>query len=47
MKEQSMIDFLNNKDYDIRKTQSARWIDQKCTPDVLSVVCYLLLLIVF
>ncbi len=38
MKEQSMIDFLKFRDYDIRKTQSARWIDQKCTPDVLSVV---------
>ncbi|GAA7210943.1 hypothetical protein Kyoto84A_04040 [Helicobacter pylori] len=37
MKEQSMIDFLKFRDYDIRKTQSARWIDQKCTPDVLSV----------
>lgn len=38
MKEQSMIDFLKFRDYDIRKTQSVRWIDQKCTPDVLSVV---------
>ncbi|GAA9544722.1 hypothetical protein UBN53_08300 [Helicobacter pylori] len=38
MKEQSMIDFLNNKDYDIRKTNNARWIDQKCTSDVLSIV---------
>ncbi|GAA6857454.1 hypothetical protein AOH221_03340 [Helicobacter pylori] len=38
MKEQSIIDFLKFRDYDIRKTQSARWIDQKCTPDVLSVV---------
>ncbi|RKV14762.1 hypothetical protein [Helicobacter pylori] len=38
MKEQSMIDFLKLRDYDIRKTQNARWIDQKCTPDVLSLV---------
>ncbi len=38
MKEQSMIDFLKPRDYDIRKTQNARWIDQKCTPDVLSIV---------
>ncbi|WRC30555.1 restriction endonuclease [Helicobacter pylori] len=38
MKEQSMIDFLKLRDYDIRKTQNARWIDQKCTPDVLSIV---------
>ncbi len=38
MKEQSTIDFLKLRDYDIRKTQNARWIDQKCTPDVLSLV---------
>ncbi|GAA9002288.1 hypothetical protein HpHA116_02320 [Helicobacter pylori] len=38
MKEQSMIDFLKLRDYDIRKTQNARWIDQKCTLDVLSLV---------
>ncbi len=38
MKEQSIIDFLKLRDYDIRKTQDARWIDQKCTPDVLSIV---------
>lgn len=30
--------FLDEYDYDIRKTGSARWIDQKCTMDVLSVV---------
>ncbi|EJB58358.1 type II R-M system restriction endonuclease domain protein [Helicobacter pylori Hp H-29] len=42
MKEQQIIDFLKLRDYDIRKTQNARWIDQKCTPDV-----FLLLLIVF
>ncbi|WP_104713634.1 restriction endonuclease [Helicobacter cetorum] len=38
MKEQQIIDFLNSKNYDIRKTQNARWIDQKCTADVLSIV---------
>ncbi len=38
MKEQSIIDFLKLRDYDIRKTQDARWIDQKCTHDVLSIV---------
>ncbi|AFI05745.1 hypothetical protein HCD_03645 [Helicobacter cetorum MIT 99-5656] len=27
MKEQQIIDFLNSKNYDIRKTQNARWID--------------------
>ncbi|MFP6089988.1 restriction endonuclease [Helicobacter pylori] len=38
MKEQQIIDFLKIRNYDIRKTQNARWIDQKCTPDVLSLV---------
>ncbi|WP_139521139.1 restriction endonuclease [Helicobacter pylori] len=38
MKEQQIIDFLKLRNYDIRKTQNARWIDQKCTPDVLSIV---------
>jgi len=31
-------DFLNSRDYDIRKTHNGRWIDQKCTPDVLSII---------
>ena len=30
-----IINFLNSYDFDIRKTGNARWIDQKCTPDVL------------
>ncbi|WP_139547566.1 restriction endonuclease [Helicobacter pylori] len=38
MKEQQIIDFLKLRNYDIRKTQNVRWIDQKCTPDVLSIV---------
>ncbi|WRE99991.1 restriction endonuclease [Helicobacter pylori] len=38
MKESQIINFLKLSDYDIRKTQNARWIDQKCTPDVLSIV---------
>ncbi|WRG09854.1 hypothetical protein FNE29_00280 [Helicobacter pylori] len=38
MKEQQIIDFLKLRNYDIRKTQNARWIDQKCTPDVLSII---------
>ncbi|QQW68420.1 restriction endonuclease [Helicobacter pylori] len=38
MREQQIIDFLKLRNYDIRKTQNARWIDQKCTPDVLSIV---------
>lgn len=30
--------FLNNHNYDIRKTHNGRWIDQKCTPDVVNFV---------
>lgn len=30
--------FLDEHDYDIRKTHNGRWIDQKCTMDVLCVV---------
>ncbi len=29
---------LNQYDYDVRKTHDARWIDQKCTHDVLSII---------
>lgn len=38
MMEREIIDFLNSKNYDIRVHHNARWIDQKCTPDVLSIV---------
>lgn len=31
-------EFLKNYDYDVRKTGDARWIDQKCTYDVLSII---------
>lgn len=31
-------EFLNQYDYDVRKTRDARWIDQKCTYDVLSII---------
>lgn len=30
--------FLNQYDYDVRKTGDARWIDQKCTHDVLCII---------
>lgn len=30
--------FLETHDYDIRKTNNGRWIDQKCTIDVLCLV---------
>lgn len=32
------INFLSQYDYDVRKTADARWIDQKCTYDVLSMI---------
>lgn len=35
---QQIIDFLNTYDYDVQKSGNARWIDQKCTPDVLSII---------
>lgn len=38
MRENEIIDFLNLHDYDIRKTRDARWIDQKCTYDVISMI---------
>ena len=31
-------EFLNKHDYDVRKTRDARWIDQKCTFDVISII---------
>jgi len=33
-----ILEHLDKYDYDIRKTGNGRWIDQKCTPDVLSIV---------
>lgn len=35
---QYIDNFLNKTDYDIRKTHNGRWIDQKCTSDVLSFI---------
>lgn len=34
--------FLDEHDYDIRKTHNGRWIDQKCTMDVVCLVCVIL-----
>lgn len=31
-------DFLRNNDYDLRESGNGRWIDQKCTPDVINIV---------
>lgn len=36
--EQTIIDFITPFDYDIRVSHNGRWIDQKCTPDVLSFI---------
>lgn len=36
--EEVIKDFLEKHNYDIRENHNARWIDQKCTMDVLSVV---------
>jgi len=30
--------FLSKIDFDVRKSHNARWIDQKCTPDVVTIV---------
>ncbi len=38
MTEREIIEFLNTHNYDIRISHNARWIDQKCTPDVLCIV---------
>ena len=36
--EDLIIEFLSENDYDVRKTNNARWIDQKCAIDVVSVI---------
>ena len=38
MTENEIVSFLNGRNYDIRIHHNARWIDQKCTPDVLCIV---------
>lgn len=38
MTEQAIQDFLNQRKYDIRITHNGRWIDQKCTMDVVCLV---------
>lgn len=34
LKDIDIINFCENNDYDLRKSGNGRWIDQKCTPDV-------------
>ncbi|QQC72532.1 hypothetical protein I6I20_07150 [Lactococcus garvieae] len=36
--ENDIKQFLAIKDYDIRVDKNGRWIDQKCTPDVVNIV---------
>lgn len=36
--EEQIIKFMAHYNYDIRKSHNARWIDQKCTPDVLCII---------
>lgn len=36
--QQEIINFCNQFDYDLRKTGNGRWIDQKCTADVVTIV---------
>lgn len=33
--QQGIIDFCNHHNYDLRQSHNGRWIDQKCTPDVI------------
>ena len=36
--ENELLEFLSQYNYDIRKNNNARWIDQKCTPDVICII---------
>ena len=38
LKECDIVDFLSEKDYDLRISNNGRWIDQKCAADVLTVI---------
>jgi hypothetical protein len=38
MNEQAIQNFLDQHNYDIKITQNGRWIDQKCTMDVVSII---------
>jgi len=38
LSEKDIAEFLQDKDYDVRKSNNARWIDQKCTADVITLV---------
>lgn len=36
--QQDIINFCNKYNYDIRSSGNARWIDQKCAPDVVTII---------
>lgn len=36
--ENAIVEFLNKRDYDLRISGNGRWIDQKCTADVVTVI---------
>lgn len=38
MTREEVLDFLNSKNYDVRISGNARWMDQKCTADVILII---------
>ena len=38
MTREEVLDFLNSRNYDVRISRNARWIDQKCTADVILII---------
>ena len=38
LSEKDITEFLQNKDFDVRKSNNARWIDQKCAADIITLV---------
>lgn len=38
IEKENVLNFIKEKNYDIRESGNARWIDQKCTPDVLTII---------
>ena len=36
--DEDILKFINQHDYDVRKSGNARWIDQKCTADVICII---------
>jgi len=36
--QETIVDFISNHNYDIRKSRNGRWIDQKCAADVVTII---------